>query len=126
MSYPCEHGFGEHGHNYQVVGLLAAELPHDCLFTQLQYERHAKASGRSGGGERYLETLEMEWLARNVCSRCHADLDEARASVTQMEAELTVLRERLDLIQELIDTMEAGPAGPVIRQVLKGSDDPRV
>ncbi len=53
------------------------DYPDECLWAQLQQERASHDRDPANYGEtRYLENLETEWLRRNLCSRCHRELDQ--------------------------------------------------
>lgn len=67
--------------------LLLHEWPDECLWAQLQYERCQRDRDPGNyGSVTYLEGLEVEWLRRNLCSRCHRDMDR---SIAEQHEDLT-------------------------------------
>jgi hypothetical protein len=54
-----------------------AEWPDECVWWQLESERYdADSKGGNYVNQQFLENLEMEWLRRNLCSRCLRQIDE--------------------------------------------------
>ena len=56
--------------------IFMREWPDQCLWAQLQYERWQQDRDANYTSTTYLANLEREWARRNICSRCHRDLDE--------------------------------------------------
>lgn len=52
-----------------------AEWPDECVWAELQQER-SDHDRRPDGNTKYLETLEIQWDQRGICSRCHREIDQ--------------------------------------------------
>ena len=95
-------------HSRPVQHLLSwrvPDYPDECLWAQLQEERANRDRDPGSYGEaKYLENLEIEWLRRNICSRCHRELDRDLAT------QFTELKDRAENAEQKLGEIRAALA----------------
>lgn len=81
-----------------------AEWPDECVWWQLKSERYdAERMGDNYHNQQYLENLEMEWLRRNLCSRCQREIDEPLAEqIAELESRARNAEDKLGRIRKEI------------------------
>jgi hypothetical protein len=89
--------------NHGGAQVLIHDWPDECLWAQLQYERWQQSRGLSYTDTTYLSNLEQEWARRNLCSRCHRDLDlKLDQQVSELEARVQNAEDKLGRIRRII------------------------
>lgn len=79
------------------------EWPDECVWAQLQWERHQHDGNPNYTSTAYLENLEKEWSRRNVCSRCHRAVDEdLDTRMSALEASERDATDKLGRIKRLL------------------------
>jgi hypothetical protein len=113
---PFDHSPPVHHGGTQI---LLHEWPDECLWAQVQYERWQRDRGPNYTSDAYLANLEQEWARRNICSRCHRDLDVTLdAQVSELEGRAQDSSDKLGRIRRILAITSDNDLRPAIMQVL--------
>jgi hypothetical protein len=95
------------------------ELPDECLWAQLQYERWQQSRHHDYTNTTYLANLEEEWARRGICSRCHRDIDDALdQQMSELEVRAQNAEEKLGRIRRLIMVTPDAALRPEVMSIL--------
>jgi hypothetical protein len=85
------------------MGIPMYEWPDECVWAQLQWERWQLDRYPGYTGTTYLANLEEEWSRRNICSRCHRELDESLDTrISALETRAQDATDKLGRIRRLL------------------------
>ena len=114
-----------HGKPVNHTGTQARiqDLPAECLWAQLQWEReHAERDG--GKSAEYLVNLEAEWSRRDLCSRCLQDLDHPfMTDVDALRHSAQVARGKLARIRGALSQLSDQELRPTLSAILAEPGD---
>src|SRR6266700_222534 len=89
--------------NHAWMRIPMQEWPDECVWAQLQWERWQQGGNPNYTNTTYLANLEKEWSRRNVCSRCHREVDESLdAQMSALEARAQDVTDKLGRIRRLL------------------------
>jgi len=95
------------------------EWPDECVWAQLQWERWQQDSYPGYTGTTYVANLEKEWSRRNVCSRCHREVDERlETQMSTLEARAQDAADKLGRIRRLLMITPDATLRPEIAKIL--------
>ncbi len=99
--------------------ILLYEWPDGCLWAQLQYERWQQDRGPNYTSTPYLANLEQEWARRNICSRCHRDLDASLdEQVSELQGSAHEAIDKLGRIRRILAVTSDNELRPEIMRIL--------
>jgi hypothetical protein len=95
------------------------EWPDECVWAQLQWERSQHDRNPNYTSALYLANLEKEWSRRNICSRCHREVDESLdAQMSALEARAQDATDKLGRIRRLLMGTPDAALRPEIAKII--------
>ena len=105
--------------NHTGMEIPMYEWPDKCVWAQLQRERWQQDTYPGYTDTTYLANLEKEWSRRNVCSRCHREVDESLdTQMSALEARAQDATDKLGRIRRLLVSTPDTALRPGIAKIL--------
>jgi hypothetical protein len=116
FTQPFDHSSPVHHGGAQI---LLYEWPDECVWAQLQYERWQRDRIPSYTNTAYLANLENEWSRRNICSRCHREVDSGvDAQISDLEARAQDAIDKLGRLRRVMMSTADTALRPEIMRIL--------